>query len=232
MVSELVSSILSYDVTIAENTRSRTSTRDLEGVTNMLKEFLRKFDAFNARLVAVENVAQKGKGRMEDWEGEGKGGSGAKMIRRLEMGGDRATRQTKLEFPSFDGNMVHEWLFKCDRFFELDDTPDEQKVDIASMYLSGLALEWHYAFVKNMRLQSPVRWEEYVEAMTTRFGPIKMQRPIAQLKRLKEEECFYAYVDAFVSLVSQVELSDEDQVAMFIEGLKRDNKRFVTILNP
>lgn len=37
-----------------------------------------------------------------------------------------------------------------------------------------------------------------------------MKRPIAQLKRLRDEESFFAYADAFVSLVSQVELSDED----------------------
>lgn len=42
-----------------------------------------------------------------------------------------------------------------------------------------------------------------------------MKRPIAQLKRLREEDSFFAYVDSFVSLVSQVKLSDDDQVAMF-----------------
>lgn len=62
---------------------------------------------------------------------------------RTEIVGKRATRQTKVDFPRFDGNRVQEWLFKCEHFFELDDTPTDMKVSIASVYLSGLAMEWH-----------------------------------------------------------------------------------------
>lgn len=71
-----------------------------------------------------------------------------------------------------------------------------------------------------MKLQGPISWVEYVDAMVTRFGPIELKRPIAQLNRLWEGKNFFIYVDAFVSLVSQVELSDEDQVTIFTEGLK------------
>lgn len=39
-------------------------------------------------------------------------------------------------------------------------------------------------------------------------------------------------MDEFVALVSRVELSDKDRVAMFIEGLKGNNKKLVTVLIP
>lgn len=65
---------------------------------------------------------------------------------------ERVTRQTKVEFPNFDGNRVQEWLFKGERFFELDETPEDMKVSIAFVYLSGLAMEWHYAFVKKQEV--------------------------------------------------------------------------------
>lgn len=69
-------------------------------------------------------------------------------------------------------------------------------------------------FLSNRKLQGPLCWEEYADAMIARFKPIEMKRPIAQLKRLREEGSFFEYVDSFVSLVSQVKLFDEDQVAM------------------
>lgn len=64
------------------------------------------------------------------------------------------------------------------------------------------------------------------------FGPNDLQRPIAQLKRLKEGDSFFEYVDTFVSLVSRVELPEENRVAMFVEGLKLGNQKFIIILSP
>lgn len=95
------------------------------------------------------------------------------------MLGKRVTWQTKIDFPYFDGNRVHEWIFKCERYFELDDTPTEMKVSITSEYLSGLAMEWHYTFIKNRVLQGPMSWSEYTDAMMIRFGAVDMKRPIA-----------------------------------------------------
>lgn len=68
--------------------------------------------------------------------------------------------------------------------------------------------------------------------MPMRFEPNDLQKPIAQLKRLKEGESFFEYVDAFVFLVSKVELADNDHVTMFIEGLKPDNQKLFAILEP
>lgn len=78
----------------------------------------------------------------------------------------------------------------------------------------------------------PVSWEEYVTGMLMMFDAGDLQRPIAQLKRLREVDIYYEYVDEFVSLVSRVELAEDDQVAMFIEGMKGGNKKLVTALNP
>lgn len=81
-------------------------------------------------------------------------------------------------------------------------------------------------------LEGLVSWTEYTEAMMMRFSAVEMRRPIAQLKRLREEANFFTYVDSFVPLVSPVNLSDEDQGAMFVEGLKGSNKKLIMVLNP
>lgn len=51
-----------------------------------------------------------------------------------------SARISKVEFPCFDGKNVRDWLYKCDQFFLLDDTPDSSKVRLASIHLEGLAL--------------------------------------------------------------------------------------------
>lgn len=62
---------------------------------------------------------------------------------------------------------------------------------MASVYLGGLGMDWHYAFIRNRKLMGPVSWEEYVEAMMMSFGPNDLYRPIAQLKRLRVRDSFF-----------------------------------------
>lgn len=70
--------------------------------------------------------------------------------------------------------------------------PAALKVSIASVYLAGHAMNWHYAFIKNRKLTGSVSWIEYAATMMMRFGPSDVHRPITQLKRLKEGDIFFS----------------------------------------
>lgn len=74
---------------------------------------------------------------------------------------------------------------KSERFFELDETTPALKVILASVNLTGLAMEWHFTFIKNKKMNGPISWEEYTMGMLKRFDSGDMQRPIAQLKEVK-----------------------------------------------
>nr|GEZ28980.1 hypothetical protein [Tanacetum cinerariifolium] len=52
-------------------------------------------------------------------------------------------RLAKVEFPKFHKDDVRGWVFRCDQFFHIDNTPNEEKVKIVSVYLSDKALLWH-----------------------------------------------------------------------------------------
>lgn len=70
---------------------------------------------------------------------------------------DRPTRQTNIEFSVFDGSRIYDWVFKSERFFELDSTLAKHcffliSLSIASVYLIGLAMDWHFAFIKNRKI--------------------------------------------------------------------------------
>lgn len=65
------------------------------------------------------------------------------------------------------------------------------------------------------------------------------EKPMATLQGLKEtlielkEGCnYFTYADAFVDWASKVNLSEEDLVARFVEGLKNQNLKRIAILNP
>lgn len=49
----------------------------------------------------------------------------------------------KLDVPCFDGSDTHWWIFKISQFFTYHQTPEEDRVNIASAYLDGVALAWY-----------------------------------------------------------------------------------------
>ncbi|CAA3029128.1 Hypothetical predicted protein [Olea europaea subsp. europaea] len=70
------------------------------------------------------------------------------------------------EFPKFSGDGFDEWVYKCNKFFDLYKTSDDVKVKLASIHMDGKALRWH----KKME-QSPVTtWENYTHKMELKFG--------------------------------------------------------------
>ena len=85
--------------------------------------------------------------------------------------GALATRTSKIDFPKFDGTLLNEWLYKCEQFFALDQTPPEAKVRLASMHLKERALQWHHAYMKCRFDQFP-SWPQYITDISTRFGGI------------------------------------------------------------
>lgn len=59
-----------------------------------------------------------------------------------------STRISKVDFPKFDGKKVKVWFYKCNQFFLLDETPPESRVQLASIHLEGLALQWHLNYMR------------------------------------------------------------------------------------
>jgi hypothetical protein len=51
-------------------------------------------------------------------------------------------RGPKLNFPEFSGEDVEGWIRKAEKYFELIGVPNEDRVQIAIMYISGKAEFW------------------------------------------------------------------------------------------
>jgi len=51
-------------------------------------------------------------------------------------------RNVKLDFPKFDGSEVLQWIFRAEQFFYYYNTPDEQRLLIASVHLEKEVVPW------------------------------------------------------------------------------------------
>lgn len=89
--------------------------------------------------------------------------------------GQYSTRISKIDFPRFDGSRVKEWLYKCEQFFSLDNTPPESKVRLASIHLDGTALQWHLNYMRSQFDIYP-SWPQYIADVSLHFGE-RMKTP-------------------------------------------------------
>lgn len=127
---------------------------------------------------------------------------------------------TRLEFPKFNGERLHEWVGRCIQFFELDCTPENTKVKIASLHMEDRALQWHQNFMKGrLSGEFPV-WGEYVSALNSKFGSELHYDPMKELKDLRQLGSVQTYLDKFDELLNKVSLSTEHTLSLFLDGLK------------
>ncbi|KAI4340387.1 hypothetical protein MLD38_025228 [Melastoma candidum] len=145
----------------------------------------------------------------------------------------------KVDFSEFDGHDLEDWLYKCQRYFELEHVPEDRKVKLASLYLYGSALQWHYSYVKNKKKERALEWEEYSAALNSRFGKEVFEDPMGKMKNLKQEGEYsnlYAYMEEFDiclwRVLEKIDLPMSFQVSLFINGLKDEFKSTLWLLKP
>ncbi|GJX75665.1 reverse transcriptase [Tanacetum coccineum] len=139
------------------------------------------------------------------------------------------SRLAKVKFPKFNGEDVLGWIFKCDKFFLIDNTLEEEKVKIVSVYLFDKALLWHMQLLKNKG--ENVSWNEYKEAITLRFGLV-YDDPMAAIKNAKYDKSAKEYQDTFDNLLSRVEVSEEHAISLYLGGLPTELEMSVRMLRP
>ncbi|GJZ63642.1 transposon ty3-G gag-pol polyprotein [Tanacetum coccineum] len=156
----------------------------------------------------------------------GASGSNGKLI----LSGDTAKPYLKLQFPRFSGGDPTGWLYQASQYFELQSVAPEEHVNVASIHLDGIALQWHRWFTK---LKGPVTWGEFSQALLARFGPTDYENPAEALSRLKHTTTVAQYQESFEKLSHQVDGLPEDfLMACYIGGLKDEVRLEVKMKKP
>ncbi|KAK8951688.1 hypothetical protein KSP39_PZI004152 [Platanthera zijinensis] len=142
------------------------------------------------------------------------------------------TRFSRLDFPRFSGDEVLDWIYRCEQFFDLDGTTEDQKVRVASAHVEGKALYWHQAYMKARITRQWPHWEEYGKAIADRFGSLLIDDPMSDLKNLRQTGSVQAYVDAFDVLLHRVDISEDYAISLFLPGLKDEIEFAVRMFHP
>jgi len=212
---------------ISDNTRSQESRRSDEALQQLQQSF---------------NEFKEQQGRMNDQLREMITGLNQQMIQIASHGGfgevssgnsnQPLSRLSRVEFPRFHGEDVVGWIYKCEQFFEIDQTVGSMQVKIASIHLSGKALLWHQSFMKNRGLREWPLWEEYKTAITMRFGAKPYDDPLAELMKIRQLGSVEAYQEQFDALINRVELPNAYAVSCFLSGLNDDIQSAVRMFKP
>lgn len=138
--------------------------------------------------------------------------------------------QTKVDFPKFDGGDPRGWIMKAEKYFRYYQTPEDLKVDVASMYLEGDALDTYSWISSGHEIRY---WEELVQILQEQFGPAEFQNPDAHLCAIKQIGSVNDYKQEFVRRSSRVSGWPEHcLLGVFLNGLKDELQADVKIHKP
>ncbi|XP_057417585.1 uncharacterized protein LOC130711837 [Lotus japonicus] len=153
--------------------------------------------------------------------------------RRTRGGGDGehrvATRLTRLDFPKFNREDVDSWLAKCERFFALDSTPEDDRVAVASIALDESSFRWFQSLEQST--VGRLAWKEFATAVKIRFG-LEFESPMEELKRLVQTGSLDEYQEAFDNLIGRTELTEGQKLQCYLGGLNAELSNGVKMFAP
>ncbi|CAO2836370.1 unnamed protein product [Amaranthus hypochondriacus] len=140
----------------------------------------------------------------------------------------------KLEFPKFDGSNPNEWIRKACKYFELCKVTEEQKVDLASLYIVDKAAVWVASF---LAMKPLIGWVKFTMAVRARFLDDSLKNGVENFSKLSQVGSLEEYVDAFECSRSFLEMHDYDLSSKFlldsfVSGLHDTIKPFVKAFKP
>lgn len=136
----------------------------------------------------------------------------------------------KHDIPRFDGRDPLGWIFKIQQMFDYQNTPEEERITVASFYLDGAALSWYQWMFSNGFITS---WTGFLQALESRFTPTFYEDPKGALFKLSQRGSVNDYLTEFERLANRViGLPPPFLLSCFVSGLSPEIKREVLALQP
>ncbi|XP_074313633.1 uncharacterized protein LOC141648817 [Silene latifolia] len=140
----------------------------------------------------------------------------------------------KIEFPQFDGKNARNWIKKCNRYFYLCKVPNNQKADLASLYVIGKAEPWVQSY---MSIRANVDWNDFAMDLCIRFKEAIDSNVVEEFNKLSQTGSLEDYLDSFEHLKGLMLqrnrlLPDQYFLDSFVGGLKPAVKPFVKAFKP
>ncbi|KAD2394077.1 hypothetical protein E3N88_41054 [Mikania micrantha] len=166
--------------------------------------------------------------------GPNTGGSGGGLFGDPnERGGNMPMRIGKVEFPKFSGEGVEAWIYRCEHFFAIDETPDNMKLRYAVIHLEGPAIQWHQAFMKTRGATVvELPWADYVRAISARFSNAMFEDPMEEIASLTQTDDLHSLNTSFDELLNKVSISETQAVSLYLKALKPEIRGPVKMFKP
>nr|XP_011465313.1 PREDICTED: uncharacterized protein LOC105351720 [Fragaria vesca subsp. vesca] len=139
-------------------------------------------------------------------------------------------RPPKIDLPRFHGEDVVGWLAMADRFLRVNRVPYQDRIQVAASHFGPDQSVWMNAF----ELRHPLAtWEEFVVALTSRFGAGSTADFKGALSHLQQTGSVEEFTSNFTKLSCRApDWPDHELLPMFIEGLRPELRHDVRALNP
>ena len=101
---------------------------------------------------------------------------------------------------------------------------------MASLHMTDAAQLWYYRLET---LHGEPDWRRFCQLLNRRFGPAMTESPLGEFALLRHDGTVENYAKQFVSLACrEVELSERQQVQLFVAGLTNPLQTDVAIQSP
>ncbi|KAD4983041.1 hypothetical protein E3N88_19712 [Mikania micrantha] len=136
----------------------------------------------------------------------------------------------KVKLPEFSGFDPQGWIKKANLYFDINQTPDELRLKLAQLSMTGVAQHW---FTVVTQIHDEMSWAEFQRELLQRFSGLEIHNPFEQLATIKQSSSILDYIDDFEYLLSLVpRLPESQSIGYFVAGLKEDVKQWVRLHRP
>lgn len=140
------------------------------------------------------------------------------------------TPYAKIEFPRFSGGDPRGWVLKAEKFFRYYAVPEEEKVEVAAMYLEGDALDL-FSWINAEH--TILYWAELVRSLNEHFGPPEYLNPDEHLCGIRQTGSVQEYRQEWARRAARVTNWPEHcLLGVFVNGLREELKTEVRIHKP
>lgn len=139
------------------------------------------------------------------------------------------TKFTKMDLLRFMKDDVVGWISKCQNCFDLDKTPENNKVTMVSLMIDEVGYQWYDGLKKNSR--DSVVWQVFSEGLRVRFRT-SLRRPLEELVQLKQTDSLNDYQEKFERIAYRSNLTKEQNQDCYLGGLKDELAWDVRLFNP
>ncbi|CAH1449498.1 unnamed protein product [Lactuca virosa] len=136
----------------------------------------------------------------------------------------------KLKAPIFEGEDVYGWIYRVERFFEVQGIDEKDQLRAATICLDGSTLLWY----RWNEARTPcATWADLKQQLLERFQPSQEGSLYEQFLTIQQEGTARDYVCLFERLAGQLtDIPEKVLEGSFIKGLKPELRSTVRIMEP